>query len=48
MANTFNKTNSNSNKLMGINPWSKSNNCVIHTALHIRNNFVQLFQENRI
>ncbi|XP_050065232.1 uncharacterized protein LOC126554189, partial [Aphis gossypii] len=48
--NTFHEsnTNSNNNQLMGINPRHRSNNRASRTAIQIRNNFVQYFQENKI
>jgi len=48
--NTFRESNTNSNnkQLMGINPRHRSNNRASRTAIQIRNNFVQYFQENKI
>lgn len=48
--NTFHEsnTNSNNNQLMRINTRHRSNNRAYRTAIQIRNNFVQYFQENKI
>lgn len=48
--NTFRESNenSNNNQLMGINPRHRSNNRASRSAIQIRNNFVQYFQENKI
>jgi hypothetical protein len=50
--NTFrdskSNANSNNNQLMGINPRHRSNNRASRSAIQIRNNFVQYFQENKI